>query len=245
MKDLSNNTLAEIVISNHLAAAIFEKYNLDFCCTGKKTLNEACAEKNLPVEVLVGEIEKTNHCKLSSPKLDFERLTLNQLIEYIVNTHHCYLKKEFPLIKEYLHKVVARYGVRHPELYNVFALFAAIKEEVEYHMQREETILFKRIREIERIIDEGKEIVINSTYLLAHVNMVEQEHFHTGSLLKELQTLTDNYTPPADACTTFRLAYSSLEAMELDLHQHLHLENNILFPKAMRMFDMERICSLN
>src|SRR5687767_478940 len=175
MKELSNITLAEIVISNYLAAAIFEKYNLDFCCMGKKTLQEACTEINLPVEVVMGEIEKTDHSKLSSVKLDFEKLTLSQLIEYIISTHHSYARKELPIVMEYLHKVLAKHGETYPELYKVFALFGAIKEEVEYHIQREETILFRRIREIERIIDEGKEIVINSTYLLAHVNMVEQE----------------------------------------------------------------------
>jgi regulator of cell morphogenesis and NO signaling len=245
MRELPYQTLAQIVIANHRASYVFEKYNLDFCCKGKRTLQQACEEDKLPVEVIVAEIENTNHSKLSAPQVDFTALSLGQLSEYIIQTHHSYVKKELPVIMGYLQTVLVKYGEHHPELFKVFALFAAIKEEIEYQMQREEEVLFPRIREIERMINEGKEIVINNTYLLAHVNMMQQEHGHTGHMFDEIKQLTSNYNPPADACTTFRLSYACLQAFELDLHHHMHLENNVLFPKALRMFDFERVCSLN
>lgn len=245
MRALPTQTLAEIVIANHRASYIFEKYHLDFCCNGRRTLEQACEESKLPVAKLVTEIENTANCKLSLPGVDFTKLSLAQLSEYIIQTHHSYVKKELPIIMGYLEKVLSKYGERHPEIFKVFALFAAIMEEIEYQMQREEKVLFPRIREIESIIDEGKEIIINISYLLAHVSVMQEEHDHMGSMIQQIRHLTDNYNPPADACTAFRLSYACLEAFELDLHQHLHLENNILFPKALRIFDMERACSLN
>jgi regulator of cell morphogenesis and NO signaling len=127
----------------------------------------------------------------------------------------------------------------------VFELFAAIKEEMELHMQKEEVILFPRIRETENLVKEGKEIIINSTYLQAPINMMEQEHDHAGSMMAEIKKLTNNYEPPVDACTTFRLSFAALQAFELDLHQHVHLENNILFPKALHLFGAAGHASLN
>ena len=121
----------------------------------------------------------------------------------------------------------------------------ANKEEMEQHMQKEEVVLFPRIKEIEKQLSEGKEIVINSTYLEAPVNMMEQEHEHAGGLLADIRMLTGNYNLPADACTTYRLSFAALEAFELDLHKHIHLENNILFPKALKMFGHSQQCSLN
>ena len=97
-------------------------------------------------------------------------------------------------------------------------------------------VLFPRIKDIENQIQEGKKVVINSSYLQSPINMMEQEHDHAGSMLAEIRNLTNNYTPPADACTTYQLSFASLQAFELDLHHHVHLENNILFPKALKMF---------
>ena len=150
-----------------------------------------------------------------------------------------------PVILGYLQKVVSKHGDRHPEMIKVLQLFTAVKEEMEGHMQKEELILFPRIKDIEHQLTEGKQIIINSTYLLSPINMMEQEHDHAGSLLAEIRQLINDYNPPADACTTYRLCYASLQAFELDLHQHVHLENNILFPKAMQLFGMSNQYSLN
>ena len=245
MNDLMTKSLAQIVMNDHRAAGIFEKYNLDFCCKGKRTLGQACTDNELNIEQVLADLDQTRQGNISATPLNYESLSLSQFSDYIVNTHHSYVKKEMPAIFGYLQKVAAKHGERHPEMLKVFELFAAIKEEMELHMQKEEVILFPRIRETENMVKEGKEIIINSSYLLAPINMMEQEHDHAGSMMAEIKKLTNNYEPPVDACTTFRLSFAALQAFELDLHQHVHLENNILFPKALHLFGAAGHASLN
>ena len=245
MNDLMTKSLAQIVNNNHRAAMVFEKYHLDFCCKGKRSLQEACTEKELKIEEVISELQTTEQVNSSSSDVDYNRLSLAQLSEYIVLIHHSFVKKESPAILGYLQKVASKHGDRHPEMIKVLQLFTAVKEEMEHHMQKEESVLFPRIKEVEKIVNEGKEIIINHTYLLSPINMMEQEHDHAGSLLAEIRNLTDNFTPPVDACTTYRLIYAALEAFELDLHRHVHLENNILFPKALKLFNVTDRCSLN
>ena len=244
-KELLSKTLAQIVNANHQAANVFEKYELDFCCKGKRTLEQACTESELKIDEVISDLEKTGEGNSCSVVINYDKLSLSQLSEYIVMTHHSYVKKEMPAILGYLQKVASKHGERHPEMILVLELFKAVKEEMEHHMQKEELILFPRIKEIERQITEGREILINSTYLLSPISMMEQEHDHAGSMLAEIRRLTKDYSPPEDACTTYRLSYASLKAFELDLHQHVHLENNILFPKAMQMFESTGSYSLN
>lgn len=245
MNDLMTKSLAQIVNNNHRAAGIFEKYNLDFCCKGKRTLEQACTENEINVEQVLADLDQTGQGNNSVTPFNHESLSLSQLSDYIVNTHHSYVKKEMPAILGYLQKVAAKHGERHPEMLKVFELFAAIKEEMEQHMQKEEFILFPRIHETERIKKEGKEIIINSSYLLSPITIMEQEHDHAGSMMAEIKKLTNNYEPPVDACTTFRLSFAALQAFEIDLHQHVHLENNILFPKALHLFGAPGHASLN
>ena len=127
----------------------------------------------------------------------------------------------------------------------VLEIFTAVKDEMEQHMQKEEVILFPGIKEAERQLAEWTEIIINNTSLLAPISVMEQEHDHAGSAMAEIRQLTNNYNLPDDACTTYKLSFAALQAFELDLHQHVHLENNILFPKALRLFGPVNQCSLN
>lgn len=245
MNELLSKSLAQIVNNDHRAASVFEKYNLDFCCKGKRTLAQACTESELMIENVVAELENINETGKASTSTPYNEMSLTQLSNHIVETHHNYVKKEMPAILGYLQKVTSKHSERHPELKKIFQLFAAVKEEMEHHMQKEELVLFPRIKDIEHQLKEGKEIVINSTYLLSPINMMEQEHDHAGSMLAEIRKLTAGYNPPADACTTYRLCYASLHAFELDLHHHVHLENNMLFPRALKMFGTENQPSLN
>ena len=238
-------TLAQIVNKNHLAASVFEKYHLDFCCKGKRTLQQACAESDLKVESVIAELETEFNSNSSSGTINFDDLTLTRLADYIVTTHHSFVIKESPQILAYLEKVASKHGDRHPEMLKIVELFAAVKEEMDQHMQKEELILFPRIKEIENQVTEGREIQINHTYLQAPINMMEQEHDQAGALMSEINKLTDNYVPPADACTTYRLSFAAMKAFEMNLHQHVHLENNILFPKAIQLFGMPNQYSLN
>lgn len=244
-KELLSKTLAQIVNANHQAANVFEKYALDFCCKGKRTLQQACMESEIKIDELISELESTEQGNSCSVVINYDKLSLSQLAEYVIMTHHSFVKKEMPAILGYLQKVASKHGGHHPEMIKVLALFTAVKEEMEHHMQKEELILFPRIKEIEKQLSEGKEILINNTYLLSPISMMEQEHDHAGSMLSEIRHLTNDYNPPEDACTTYRLSYASLKAFEMDLHQHVHLENNILFPKALQMFETTNPYSLN
>jgi regulator of cell morphogenesis and NO signaling len=233
---LSSLSLAQIVNSNHRAASVFEKYHLDFCCKGKRSLEQACSEQQLAISEVTADLKniftKDNHISI-----DFEKMDLIQLADYIVQTHHAYVKNEMPQIYAYLHKVSSKHGERHPELYKIFQTFSALKEEMEGHMKKEELILFPRMKELQKLANnENANLQLNITYLQSPITVMEQEHDHAGSLLNDIRILSNDYAPPQDACTTYRLSFAALKAFELDLHQHVHLENNILFPKAISMF---------
>ena len=233
MNNQITKSLAQIVNDNHKAASVFEKYDLDFCCKGKRSLQEACIEKALPVEKLLSELQAVNdNCEVP---VDFQKMTLTQLADYIVTKHHAYVKAEMPQIFSYLQKVATKHGDRHPEMRKVFELFSVIKSEMEEHMDKEELILFPRIEVAEEGALAEKTANMNVFYIQHPIQMMEAEHEKAGQLMTEIRELTGNYTPPNDACTTYRLSFAELRAFESDLHQHVHLENNILFPKAIEL----------
>jgi len=245
MNDLLTKSLAQIVNNNHRAAGVFEKHHLDFCCKGKRSLQQACAEIELSTDKILAELKSNETGHKGKTATDFNTISLSQLVEYIVTTHHEYVKKEMPAIAMYLQKIAAKHGEHHPEMLKVFELFMAVKEEMEQHMQKEEVVLFPRIKELEKQLGTGNSSQVNISYLKAPIHMMEQEHEHAGDALAEIRKLTSNFNPPADACTTYRLSFAALEAFELNLHQHVHLENNILFPKALHLFGELQKVALN
>ena len=230
-------TLAQIVNKNFRAAAIFEKYNLDFCCRGKRSLEDACAERKIVLNDVLSELEESGiPCNTCSVLPEFDKLPLGMLCDYIVNTHHAYIKKELPLLFNYLEKVKTKHNDRHPELHKIFESFVALKEEMEFHMQKEELIMFPRIKELEKIHASKGNIEINISAVLFPINMLEQDHEHAGRLMDEIRMLTNSFNPPPDACTTYKVSFSTLKAFAADLHQHVHLENNVLFPRTIALF---------
>jgi len=245
MSELMTKSLAQIVNSNHRAATVFEKYHLDFCCKGKRSLQQACEENKLSVNDVISALETTAESNSCGTRINYENFSLAQLAGYIEMTHHTYAKKEMPAILGYLQKVAGKHGDRHPEMVKVMQLFSSLKEEMERHLQTEELILFPRIKEIEQAETTGNMMAFSSTYLLDPIRIMEQEHDHAGSLLSEIRQLTNNYNPPADACTTYKLSYAALEAFELDLHKHVHLENNILFPRALLLLTRSLAQTMN
>ena len=235
-ESFSSLSLAQIVNNNHQAASVFEKYHLDFCCKGKRSLEQACSEQELSISKVTEDLENI-FTKDNNSSVDFEEMNLEQLADYIVQTHHAYVKNEMPQIHAYLQKVSSKHGEKHPEVYKIFQTFNAVKEEMEGHMKKEELILFPRIKELQKLADnENANLQLNITYLQSPITVMEQEHDHAGNLLNDIRILSNDYTPPQDACTTYRLSFAALKAFELDLHQHVHLENNILFPKAIETF---------
>ena len=244
-ESLSSLSLAQIVNSNHQAASVFEKYHLDFCCKGKRSLEQACTEQQLSVSKVTEDLQNI-FAKDNNSTVDFEKMNLTQLADYIVQTHHAYVKNEMPQIYAYLERISSKHGERHPELFKIFQTFSAVKEEMEGHMKKEELILFPRIKELEKLVNnENANLQLNLGYLQSPITVMEQEHDHAGALLNDIRILSNDYTPPQDACTTYCLSFAALKAFELDLHHHVHLENNMLFPKAINTFKELQTTTLN
>ena len=238
MSEILNQTLAQIVTANHEASSVFEKYHLDFCCKGKRSLSEALNEKQLPIDQVVNDLTQAIGKSGNRDAALLNFITLSQLCDYIVATHHAYVRQSSGQIFLYLQKIATKHGERHPELMDILALFTELKEEMTEHMFKEENILFPRIKELEKHNAENSPLALpTSSYIEAPIAVMEHEHDNAGSLLEQIRYKTNDYTSPADACTTYRVAFASLQAFEADLHQHVHMENNILFPKAVEMIN--------
>ncbi len=231
MNYLAQQTLASIVTQNHQSVAVLEKHHLDFCCKGKRTLTDACLEKGISIEQLLQELnEATGDAK--STALPFTDMNGEQLINYILIHHHHYVKEIMPTIAGHLEKVANKHGERFPYMIKVLQIFSAIEEEMTIHMHKEEVILFPRIKEMEQLSLLHQKTRLAPGYIKGPVNIMETEHEHAGELLYEIRQLTSNFTPPDEACTTFRVCLEELKAFEIDLHKHVHLENYLLFPLA-------------
>lgn len=235
MTSIGERTLAEIVINDQRTARLFEKHHLDFSCNGNQTLLQACLENEINLDIILNELK--DYTTTLKAGTNFSTISLTSLIQHITSIHHAYVKNEIPILAAYLEKITTIHKETHPELINISSLFNMFKEEMLMHLQKEELILFPRIKEIEKICkgQTGK-IKQNLNYLLAPVEIMKQEHEHTDKILTKIRNLANNYQPPADACTTYKLTFSAFDSFEKDLHQHVHLENNILFPKAITLF---------
>ncbi len=227
MNNYSERTLGEIVIQQHKAATVFERYNLDFCCKGKRSLAAACTEKGIPVENIVDElIAQAMDTERETP---FEEMKATELIGHILQHHHFYVKQYGPSIKEHLDRVAAKHGDKFPWMTEVAADYTAVLDDLILHMQKEEVMLFPRIERMEN----SEKGTYPANFVAAPIGVMEAEHEVAGSLVQHIKELTNNYTWPEAACTTYRVSMLELKEFEENLHQHVHLENNILFPKAM------------
>ena len=233
MTNIAEQTLATIVTNNHFTVPVLEKYDLDFCCKGKRTLADACAEKGISIEAISEELEKSSSAP--SSKMPFTEMTAEQLISFILIHHHFYVKQSMPTIIGHLEKVATKHGDRFPYMVEVLALFREIGLEMTTHMHKEEVILFPRIKEIAALQEAHQQSNLVPGYIAAPIQVMELEHEHAGNILYKIRSLTNNYTPPEDACTTFQVSLAELKEFEEDLHRHVHLENNILFPLAEKM----------
>jgi regulator of cell morphogenesis and NO signaling len=226
METLVNQSLKNIALENHKAIPVLEKYSLDFCCKGGKTLEQACVEKNLVLNDVVEEINTIlgNNNKNAA----FNEMSAEQLISYILIHHHVYVKTNIPVIFNHIQKVATKHGERFPYVQEVLGLFQEVAAELIDHMEKEEKILFPRIKAM--FSEEGKRQNID---VAAPIHVMELEHEKAGDLLFKIREITHFYSAPETACTTHRIMLDELRAFEEDLHQHVHLENNILFPMAM------------
>lgn len=228
------NTVAEVVVSNIKTAHIFKKHGIDFCCGGGVTLEKACLKNDVDYNLLKAEIEALD--SEGGRSYNYNSWDLDFLIDHIINVHHTYVEENIPLLLQYANKVAKVHGHHYTELIQINKLVTDVANELLDHMQKEELILFPYVKQQVEAQKKGVEIAAPHFGTVNNpINVMEQEHEIAGDIFKEIARLTNNYTPPEGACNTFRALYSKLEEFEQDLHQHVHLENNILFPKAIEL----------
>lgn len=222
--------IGDIVTKFPKASDLFKSYRIDFCCGGNRPLIDAINERNLSEEEVLTNLntlyEETK--LLSESEVDWQTASNQELIDHIVNKHHGYLNEELPNLSPYVTKVLRVHGAEHPHLARVHKLFHELKAELEQHTIKEETSDFPLI-----LAYEQNPTAENREKLSQIVGTLESEHTHAGDLIKEIREITNDFTPQAGACGTYRLVYQRLEALESDLFQHIHLENNILFPRSL------------
>ena len=244
MTNIATLTLASIVTNNSQAVPVLEKYNLDFCCKGKRTLAQACEEKGLMVDLISLEIESQIELRQAG-QMPFEEMTCEQLISYILIHHHFYVKQSMPIITGHLEKVANKHGEKFPFMVEVFHLFSELQNDMTHHMQKEEMILFPRIKHMDEIVMNNKVAEMDVAQIQGPVSVLMNEHDKAGELLYKIRNLTNDYEVPLDACTTFRVSLAELKEFEENLHKHVHLENNHLFPKAIQMMDQMNPIAVN
>ena len=225
-------TLGEIVKKDLRKAETFKRLGLDFCCGGKKSLEDACKEKGLDVLQVKTELEKTANTSTGAPQHDFDAWSVSFLADYIVNVHHAYVKQNLPVLLELSQKVATRHGKTNPALVRVWEKVNAMANELVVHLNKEERILFPYIKQLD---EKGGDTSGIFRSVQEPVAVMEDDHDIVGKLAVDIRNLTDNYALPEHACTSYALLYKKLGDFEDDLHTHIHLENNILFPKAIAL----------
>jgi regulator of cell morphogenesis and NO signaling len=234
----ATRTVRELATEIPNATRTFEKLGIDYCCGGSKSLSDACVHANVSVENVLRALEQSSNFapapEASLP--DFTTRALGDLIEHILTTHHVYVKQELPRLHQLLNKVVSVHGKTHPELGKIQQTFQGVSTELTSHMMKEEHILFPHIVALENAVSSGRPKPKPVFGTVSNpVHMMELEHDSVGAALKSIGELSANYTPPEDGCFSYKTLYSALKEFEGDLHQHVHLENNILFPRAIAM----------
>ena len=226
-------TVREIAIAMPQATRVFEKLGIDYCCGGAKTLEQACAAANLRIEAVLQSLETTSPAAANQ---EWTAGPLSELVNHIVSTHHNYVKSEIPRLDALLTKVCGVHGKNHPELLEVQQVFRGLGTELTSHLMKEENILFPYISRMEAAAQSGRPASRPPFGSVGNpIHMMMMEHDSAGDALRELRRLSNDYAAPADACISYQTLYRALLDFEADLHQHIHLENNILFPRAIAM----------
>ena len=232
MLAIDNITVREIAANSLAAVRVFEQFGIDYCCGGKRPLDEVCREKGLDAAAVRREIENAEGAG-AGPERDWNSATLTELVRHIVGVHHGYLRRELPAIQARLEKVYRVYNERYgPTLTGLPEVFGALKDELESHLMKEEMILFPAVEAMES----GKQTCASPCGSVANpIRVMEFEHDDAGKALAQIRGITRNFEVPDYACVTYRALMSGLAELERDLHMHIHLENNILFPGAQKL----------
>lgn len=236
MQLTESRTIAEIAANSLAAVRVFEKYGIDYCCGGKRPLADVCREKGHNAAAVQGELDAALAASAEAAR-DWKSAPLADLVEHIVSTHHEYLRRELPAIQTRLDKVYRVYNQRYgPTLIGLPEVFAALRAELELHIVKEEMMLFPAIVAAETAVNAGDPIPASPFGSVSNpIQMMESEHDSAGEALSRIREITGDFSLPEYACVTYRALMSSLEELQLDLHMHIHLENNVLFPRAERL----------
>lgn len=232
MKITSETPVGEVVKTNFKTAAMFQANKIDYCCGGSQTITEACKKAGVETDLLIGQLEEA--LQDSDPDTEYiNNLELSELADYIVKRHHSYVQKNIPFLKQNLDKIADVHGENHPELSRVRDEFHASAGELTMHMQKEELLLFPYVKKMELAKKENRSLPSPQFGSVANpIAAMMDEHENEGERYVRISELTNNYQVPADGCTTYEVTMKQLADFEKDLHRHIHLENNILFPKA-------------
>jgi len=227
--------MKDIALSNPTARQVLEDAGLDYCCGGGKSLHEACLHANVSPEEILNRLRE--NAKDTGPEdLNWMAATLNELTRHIREKHHRYVRDAIPRTRALSDKVTAKHGNNHSELADIGKVFAEVGREMIMHMQKEEQILFPYIDALERAVNAHGSVEPPFFQTVRNpIQAMMKEHDAAGDLVRQIHNLTSGYTPPANACTSFKALYEALREFEADLHEHVHLENNVLFPRAVEL----------
>lgn len=227
--------VSEIALERPSSIRAFEQFGIDYCCGGRKPLAEACAARNVEVDAVIAALVAAGAARDISAE-DWTNTSLASLSARIVSTHHAYVKRELPRLAALAQKVVNRHGGTKPELPVIQSRLAQLDEELIQHLAKEETVLFPYVASMEQAIAVGSSKPRGCFGSVANpIALMTKEHDSAGTLIAEIRSLSHNFTTPEDACPTFRAFYDGLREFEQDLHRHIHLENNVLFPRAVAL----------
>lgn len=238
METIEKKSLKEIghfVAEDYRTAAVFSKYNIDFCCNGNRTVEEACDKKGIDCSMIIDEINTILN-QQQGETINYKSWPLDLLMDYIEKKHHRYIEGKIPVIGQFLDKLCRVHGERHPELYKINELFTGSAGDLTSHMKKEELILFPFIKQLAKAkLNCGALKPPHFGTVENPIAMMKDDHDNEGERFRKIAELSDNYNPPEDACNTYKVTFAMLDEFEKDLHLHIHLENNILFPEAIKL----------
>ncbi|MGD9561254.1 MAG: iron-sulfur cluster repair di-iron protein [Pyrinomonadaceae bacterium] len=231
MYNFQEKTIREIALDAPLTIRVFEKHKIDFCCGGRVPFAEACSNAGVDPSAVLSELESVSAS--SDPKNDVDTRSARELIDHIVCTHHAFTRAEVQRLMPLAEKVATRHGEHHPELVEIRDIVLTLGNEMLVHMQKEEMMLFPYIEKLERAAETNGSLPLPPFGTVNNpVRMMMFEHDQAGEMLRSIRSLSSDYATPEDACPSFKGLFAGLQDLEADLHQHIHLENNILFPQA-------------
>ena len=231
----SKKQIGHFVADDFRTAAVFSNYGIDFCCNGDRIIEDVCEKKGIEVNVLLNELHAVLNTA-SNQSIDYKSWPLDLLVDYIEKKHHRYVEEKIPVLRQFLHKLCSVHGGRHPELIEINEHFTASANELTSHMKKEELVLFPFVKRM--IAAKQENTTIQSPQFAtvqSPIAMMMQEHDNEGERFRQIAELSNNYNPPADGCNTYKVTFAMLKEFEQDLHLHIHLENNILFPGAIKL----------